>query len=99
MPLVEAMSLGVPVIASDLTVFREVTQGIPEFLDPIDGPAWMSLIEDYADPASQRRTIQVERIRDFSAPTWADHFRVFDQAIDAIRSRAAPEPAPAPAVT
>ncbi len=92
MPLVEAMSLGVPVIASDLTVFREVTQEIPEFLDPIDGPAWMSLIEDYGDPGSHRRAAQVERLRGFSAPTWDDHFRVFERAADRIRSAATAAP-------
>ncbi len=90
MPLVEAMILGVPVIASDLSVFREVTQDIPEFLDPLDGPAWISLIEDYAKSGSERRAAQVERLQMFKAPTWDDHFKVFERSADRIRNRANP---------
>lgn len=46
MPLVEALSLGLPVIASDLPVFREVAGEIPEYRDPLDGRAWKEIISD-----------------------------------------------------
>ena len=35
-PLVEALSLGVPVLASDIPVFREIGQNIPELINELD---------------------------------------------------------------
>ncbi len=52
LPLVEAMSLGVPVIASDIPVFREVAQNRAIFRDAIDGLGWSRAIEDLTDPLS-----------------------------------------------
>ena len=37
-PVIEALQRGVPVIASDLPVFREIAGDIPLYLDPLDGP-------------------------------------------------------------
>ena len=87
MPLVEALALGVPVIASDLPVFREIAGAIPEYLDPLDGLAWQSAILDYSQPDGMRRHLQVERMRHYSAPTWSAHFEVVDQLIDRWHSR------------
>lgn len=74
MPLVESLSCGVPVIASDLPVFREIAGSIPEYLDPLDGLGWMHHIEAYAAPNSHERAAQVARLRHFVAPTWNTHF-------------------------
>jgi glycosyltransferase involved in cell wall biosynthesis len=74
LPLIEALSLGLPVIASDLPVFRESSGSIPEYLDPLDESAWMSCIEDFADSHSVSRNAQLQRITHFKAPTWAAHF-------------------------
>jgi len=74
MPLMEALQIRTPVIASDLPVFREIGQGIPELLDPLDAPAWESAILDYADEGSARRKAQLDRMERFRAPTWDDHF-------------------------
>jgi glycosyltransferase involved in cell wall biosynthesis len=78
MPLVEALALGVPVIASDLGVFREIASDIPEYVDPLDGPGWLSHIEAYASAASNRRETQLSRIARFRAPTWSEHFDALD---------------------
>ena len=40
MPLVDALSLRVPVICSDLPVLREVSQGCADYIDPYDLIAW-----------------------------------------------------------
>ncbi|WP_246444472.1 glycosyltransferase family 4 protein [Sphingomonas sediminicola] len=65
MPLIEALSAGVPVIASDLAVFREIGQGIPEFVHPLDGPAWERAILSYSEKTSVARRTQLERLSKF----------------------------------
>ncbi len=44
LPLMEAAQLGVPVIASDLPVFREIIARGGRFIDPLDGLAWKDAI-------------------------------------------------------
>ncbi len=74
LPLAEALGKGTPVIASDLPVFREIGGDIPDYLDPLDGPAWIDAILDYAARDSESRRAQVDRVRGYRAPTWSDHF-------------------------
>ncbi|MDO8262487.1 MAG: glycosyltransferase family 1 protein [Gallionella sp.] len=83
-PLVEALALGVPVIASDLAVFREVAGEIPEYIDPLDGKRWSELIMEYARPDSPPRTAQLARIGGFKAPTWAEHFARVDALLEQL---------------
>lgn len=84
MPLVEALALGVPVIASDLAVFREVAGEIPEYIDPLDGKRWSESIMEYANPESRFRAAQLARIGGFKAPTWAEHFAKVDALLDRL---------------
>ena len=53
LPLVEIVCrAGVPVIASDLPVFRELAGEVPDYLDPRDEAAWEHAIMSYAhDPS------------------------------------------------
>ncbi len=82
MPLVEALSVGLPVLASDLPAFREVAQDIPEYLDPLDGPAWAQAIMDYMPNAgNQRRQAQCCRMAEWQAPTWGAHFARVDDML------------------
>ena len=74
LPLIEALRAGTPVIASDLPVFREIGQGVPDFLDSLDGAAWEQAILDYAQQGSQARQNQLKRLGDYRAPTWENHF-------------------------
>lgn len=74
LPLIEALALGTPVIASDLAVFRETAGSIPDFLDPTDDDAWLDMILRYAEPGSPARAGQVARMAGFRAPTWDEHF-------------------------
>ena len=79
LPLIEALSLGVPAIASDLAVFREFAGTVPEYVDPLDGARWMALIEDYAKPQSTSRAAQLDRLVSFRPPTWAQHMQKVDE--------------------
>ncbi|MFL1460855.1 glycosyltransferase family 4 protein [Roseococcus sp. DSY-14] len=83
-PLAEALAMGVPAIASDIPAFREVGQGVPEFLDPLDGPGWARAITDYAAPGSPRRAAQLERLRGWRAPRWEEHFRVAERLLERV---------------
>lgn len=82
LPLGEALALGVPVIASDLPALREVGMHAPDYLDPLDGPAWRAAICDYAEDASIRRAAQITRIAAWSAPGWNDHFARIGHLLD-----------------
>lgn len=85
-PLMEALAAGVPVIASDLPVFREIGQGVPELLPTGDADAWRSAVLDYARPQSPRRAAQHERLASFRAPTWHEHFEQVDAFIASLQA-------------
>lgn len=85
LPLVEALGLGVPVIASDLPAFREIGQGVPLLLRPDDVAAWEAAILDFARPESDARAAQVEKIAEFRLPTWEAHFQAVEAWLPTIR--------------
>ncbi len=75
LPVIEALSVGAPVIASDIPVHRELA-GDAMLIDPLDGPAWLAAIE----AASTRSTRPPAR----PGPRWAHHFAsVRDAVLDA----------------
>ncbi len=78
LPLVEALQAGTPVIASDLSVFREIAGDVPDYLASVDEPAWQRAILDYATQQSAARNAQLKRLADYKAPTWDDHFAAVD---------------------
>jgi glycosyltransferase involved in cell wall biosynthesis len=85
LPLVEALTLGVPAIASELPVFREIADDVPEYLDPLDAIGWMKCIESFCQPDSPMRTAQLLRMTKFTPPTWATHFEAFEQLLTQVR--------------
>jgi glycosyltransferase involved in cell wall biosynthesis len=89
MPLVEALALGVPVIASNLPVFREIAGDIPEYIDPLDGQRWGEVIAEYALPSSQLRQRQCRRVAEFVAPSWDTHFGQVEALMEQLRFAAA----------
>lgn len=84
MPLVEALGLGVPVIASDLPVFHEIASDFPAYLDPLDGPAWYANIRTYMEYDSPERRHRVQKIASFRTPTWSEHFEQVDSFLDSL---------------
>lgn len=84
MPVVEALSLGVPVIASDLAVFREFAGAVPDYVDPLDARGWMDAIIDYAADGSARRAAQKQRLAGFRAPTWGEHLRAVEGFLEQL---------------
>jgi len=73
LPVVEALQLSTPVIASDLPVFQEIAGTIPTLLDPTDGPGWLAAVQAFCHD-SPERTRQLAAMPGYRAPTWDDHF-------------------------
>lgn len=84
MPLVEALAMKTPVLASNLRVFEEIAGDIPDYLDPLDGPAWIERILDFARPDSSAREAQLRRIEHFREPTWDEHFERVDTFLESL---------------
>ena len=83
MPLVEAMSLGVPVICSDIEAHRESTQGLAMYIDPLNGDAWRRAILQYNNsPESIQAAISKQK--SFNPPTWSSHFEDLRTQIEEI---------------
>ena len=87
MPLVEALSVALPVIASDLPVFRETAGDIPEYLDPLDGLSWKQSVLDYADMQHPRRRAQLDRMSGFKVPTWDAHLALVEGLLEKVHGR------------
>ncbi len=85
MPLIEALSLGVPVLASDLPVFEEIAGDVPEYIDPLDGRRWREVIEAYTPADSVPRAAQLSRLKGFRVPDWATHFAKVDALLESLR--------------
>ena len=84
MPLVEALLMGTPVVASTLPVFREIAGPVPDYLSPLDGPGWMQAVRDYAASPSPRRDAQLQRMQGFRVPTWDAHFAQVEQLLERL---------------
>lgn len=81
MPVVEALRLGTPVIASDLSVFREIAGTIPTFIAAHDGVAWERAILDFCG-ASPERVRQVSAMSGYRAPSWSSHFATIEKWLE-----------------
>lgn len=76
LPLVEALQLSTPVIASNLAVFKELAGDIPDYADPIDVMQWLKIIINYSSDDSTMRTAQLNRLSNFRAFSWEEHFKI-----------------------
>ena len=83
LPLVEALSTGTPVVASDVAVFHEVTQERATFLSPLNGEAWRDVIKRMTgdkDYAAERRAEAAK----FEPPIWSGYFEELDRFLAAL---------------
>jgi len=83
LPVVEALQLGTPVIASDLRALREVSGGIPAFLDPIDGKGWEKMIRGFIGDCDERKR-QVSLMPKYHPPDWPTHFTRVEAWLDRL---------------
>lgn len=78
LPLIEALAAGVPVIASDLPVFRELCGNIPIYLEPMDGAAWEEAILEHLSVESGTRAAKLPLIQQFRPMDWHQHFEIVE---------------------
>jgi glycosyltransferase involved in cell wall biosynthesis len=72
LPVMEALALGTPVIASDIAAHREVGRGLATYFSPIDGLGWRTAIAGLtALPAPGD---QASRAAAYPAKTASDYF-------------------------
>lgn len=87
MPVIEALRLGAPVIATDLPVFREIAGDIPTYLPSFDGIGWERAVLDFCADSPERAR-QIEAMRGYRAPDWPGHFAVVEPWLKRLSRRA-----------
>jgi glycosyltransferase involved in cell wall biosynthesis len=68
LPVVESLSLGLPTVASDIPVLREVTQNCAVFCDPSNADAWRSAVANALSRSTATWKPAMEQARAFRAP-------------------------------
>ena len=85
-PVIEALDAGIPVVASDIPIFHEVTKGAGVFLGPLDAPAWVRTVRALAcDPAFQ--TGARSSARAFRTYTPGEYFQEVEDFLSGLPSR------------
>ena len=85
LPVVEAAASGLPVVASDIPVHREVGGPFAAFLDPLDGPGWRRAVAELSELGSRRGSELSAGLSGSAPPTWAGHFRRVEAALGTLR--------------
>lgn len=84
LPLIEAMALETPVIASDLPCFREIGGNTPLLIDASDENAWEEAILNFLNESVEENR-QAELLSEFVAPQWGDHFSDIDNWLESLK--------------
>jgi glycosyltransferase involved in cell wall biosynthesis len=95
LPVAEALAHGTPVLCSDLPALREAGGTVPEYLDPLDAPAWGTAVLAYAANQSPRRETQIARLPEWQGTTWNAHVGSVLDFLNSIESRVSASSTPA----
>ncbi len=82
LPLLEALVVGRPALASDIPCFHEIGKELIEYIEPLDIDRWAEMIEKYAGEHSQGRLKKIA----FPASewTWERTARLHQEAFDEL---------------
>ena len=78
LPLAEALAEGTPVVASDIPVFREVSQDKALLIDPTDGPGWRAAVAALVPAHSPLRSELLARAARYAPPAWPAYFEAIE---------------------
>jgi glycosyltransferase involved in cell wall biosynthesis len=81
LPVVEALTAGVPVIASDIPVFREICGSRATLISLLDGERWLATIREFARLEARTARAHVPAA---AVPTWDDYFAGIDAFVRAL---------------
>jgi glycosyltransferase involved in cell wall biosynthesis len=81
LPVIEALTAGVPVIASDIRVFREICGNRATLISPLDGEAWLEAIRALAKAECRTKNLAISAAR---LGTWDDYFARIDMFVNAL---------------
>jgi len=73
LPIIEALAVGTPVIASDLPAHREIAGDLAIYRDPTDGPGWLAAICMFADGDGRAAEMR-RRVAAYQPATWGQYF-------------------------
>jgi len=96
LPLLEAMQAGLPVVASDIAVNRELARDAAVYFDPLDPAQLASRIEEVAGDPALRAALQERGERYAREFSWAQHTDRLIRRLEELAGQPAP-PAERPA--
>jgi glycosyltransferase involved in cell wall biosynthesis len=73
LPLIEALCVGTPVVASDLPAHRDVAGGFAIYRHPMDGLGWLDAVETLAGDTDAAQAVR-QAIGNYRPPVWPDYF-------------------------
>lgn len=83
LPLIEALCVGTPVIASDLSAHRDVAGDYAIYRHPMDGLGWLAAVETLSDNTNESQVIR-QRILNYRPPTWPDYFSKIERFLSTL---------------
>jgi glycosyltransferase involved in cell wall biosynthesis len=86
-PLVEAMSLGTPVVVSDIEIFREIGGDAAGYADAGDPAAFARLVRSLEEPGEWERRSALS-VRQAGTFTWAESARRLLQVLQSTKAAA-----------
>jgi glycosyltransferase involved in cell wall biosynthesis len=86
-PLLEAMAMELPVLASDLPVFREIAGDAARYADPHDGDAWTAALDALAADTAGSRALGLRGREHAAGFSWDRSAALHGELFDAVLRR------------
>jgi len=86
LPIIEALAVRTPVIASDLRAHREIAGGLAVYRDPSDTPGWLADVCMFADGSDAASEIR-RRVAQYQPTTWDAYFIRIERFLKTFEQR------------
>jgi glycosyltransferase involved in cell wall biosynthesis len=85
-PIIEALALRIPVIASDLQTHPEAGGSYAKYLNPMDGPGWLAAIRDHVNENTAECSART-CVQSYQPRTWSDYFQRIEPFVRSTAAR------------